>query len=88
MTVFEVDKSASEKSVPDVRLVNMLNVHVSVGQEGTYLFFSTYTMDLTSAGGIEGIEINNAVRRVVSFMVEGIGETKRDVCQSMYRFRC
>ena len=49
------------------------------GSEYTYLFFSTYTIDLTAVGGIEGIDERRCVRSDCSVVDAGNGDIKREV---------
>jgi hypothetical protein len=53
-----------------------INVFASMA---AYLFFSTYTIDLTAAGGIEGMEERRYVRSDCSVVDAGNGDIKRDV---------
>jgi len=52
---------------------------MSAGSIYTYLFFSTYTIDLTAVGGIEGIDDRRCVRSDCSVVDAGNGDIKREV---------
>jgi hypothetical protein len=45
----------------------------------THLFFSTYTIDFTSVGGIAGIESKSDVLNESSVVLNGMGEMNSEV---------
>ena len=55
------------------------NIYRRQGSDCAYLFFSTYTIDLTDVGGTEGMEERRCVRSDCSVVDAGNGDINRDV---------